>query len=196
MRAEIESTLPPRAGKKNKQWEAPVMAIFSFVQIFISSMILGVVIGDFKLGSSPFILMRDFMADAPVFAMDPNFRPADGTGLNPLLQNYWMVIHPPTLYLGFTAFTAAWVYNDGGVVMKNAQEPPKGYDSLEAFVKAVVPPAQTYTAHSAPMQMAFYDGTAFPADYAGNAFVAMRGSWNRKPPSGYEVIRIDYPGIG
>ena len=27
--------------------------------------------------------------------------PADGEGLNPLLQNYWMVIHPPSLYTGF-----------------------------------------------------------------------------------------------
>ncbi|MQA90011.1 MAG: heme lyase CcmF/NrfE family subunit [Gemmatimonas sp.] len=33
------------------------------------------------------------------------FAPADGRGLNPQLQNYWMTIHPPTLYLGFTAFT-------------------------------------------------------------------------------------------
>ncbi|PKV66856.1 cytochrome c biogenesis protein CcsA [Pontibacter ramchanderi] len=103
------------AGKKNKQWEAPVMAIFSFVQIFISSMILGVVIGDFKLGSSPFILMRDFMADAPVFAMDPNFRPADGTGLNPLLQNYWMVIHPPTLFLGYAAALVPFAFAIAGL---------------------------------------------------------------------------------
>ncbi|MBF8964892.1 cytochrome c biogenesis protein CcsA [Pontibacter sp. FD36] len=103
------------AGKKNKQWEAPVMAIFSFVQIFISSMILGVVIGDFKLGSSPFILMRDFMADAPVFAMDPNFKPADGTGLNPLLQNYWMVIHPPTLFLGYAASLVPFAFAIAGL---------------------------------------------------------------------------------
>lgn len=102
-------------GKKNKQWEAPVMAIFSFVQIFISSMILGVVIGDFKLGSSPFILMRDFMADAPVFAMDPNFKPADGTGLNPLLQNYWMVIHPPTLFLGYAATLVPFAFAIAGL---------------------------------------------------------------------------------
>ncbi len=33
------------------------------------------------------------------------FTPADGQGLNPQLQNYWMTIHPPTLYLGFTSFT-------------------------------------------------------------------------------------------
>jgi cytochrome c-type biogenesis protein CcmF len=32
------------------------------------------------------------------------FVPPDGAGLNPQLQNYWMTIHPPVLYLGFTAF--------------------------------------------------------------------------------------------
>src|SRR5690606_29782142 len=33
------------------------------------------------------------------------FAPLDGQGLNPQLQNYWMAIHPPTLFLVFTAFT-------------------------------------------------------------------------------------------
>ncbi|MFD2512982.1 cytochrome c biogenesis protein CcsA [Pontibacter locisalis] len=101
--------------KKNKEWEAPVMGIFSFVQLFLTSMILGVVIGDFKIGSSPFILMRDFMTDAPVFAMDPNFVPQDGTGLNPLLQNYWMVIHPPTLFLGFAATLVPFAFAMAGL---------------------------------------------------------------------------------
>lgn len=30
--------------------------------------------------------------------------PADGEGLNPLLQNYWMIIHPPALYMGFVGW--------------------------------------------------------------------------------------------
>ncbi|HSI91060.1 MAG TPA: cytochrome c biogenesis protein CcsA, partial [Adhaeribacter sp.] len=89
--------------KYNRRWEAPAMAVFAFVQLFLTSMILGVVIGDLKIGSSPFILLRDFMPDAPVFRTNPDFVPSDGTGLNPLLQNYWMVIHPPTLFLGFAA---------------------------------------------------------------------------------------------
>ncbi|MBT8336061.1 MAG: heme lyase CcmF/NrfE family subunit [Gemmatimonadetes bacterium] len=38
------------------------------------------------------------------------FTPADGAGLNPQLQNYWMTIHPPTLYLGFTAFTIPFAF--------------------------------------------------------------------------------------
>lgn len=43
------------------------------------------------------------------FALLP-FAPADGQGLNPQLQNYWMTIHPPTLYLGFTAFTVPFAF--------------------------------------------------------------------------------------
>ena len=36
--------------------------------------------------------------------------PEDGRGLNPLLQNYWMVIHPPTLYLGYVGFTVPFAF--------------------------------------------------------------------------------------
>jgi cytochrome c-type biogenesis protein CcmF len=48
------------------------------------------------------------------FASNPfkllDFTPMDGRGLNPQLQNYWMTIHPPTLYLGFTAFTIPFAF--------------------------------------------------------------------------------------
>ena len=53
-------------------------------------------------------------------------------------------------------------------------------------------PVLMYTAHSAPMQMVFYAGGQFPAEYRGDAFVALHGSWNRRPPSGYEVVRIRF----
>lgn len=39
-----------------------------------------------------------------------NFTPADGRGLNPQLQSYWMTIHPPTLYLGFTSFSIPFAF--------------------------------------------------------------------------------------
>ena len=45
-----------------------------------------------------------------------------------------------------------------------------------------------YTAHAAPMQLVFYRGGSFPAEYMGDAFVTFRGSWNRKPASGYEIV--------
>ncbi len=63
---------------------------------------------------------------------------------------------------------------------------------LSEYAKTTTPPVGTYTAHAAPIQMAFYTGESFPEEYRGDAFVAMHGSWNRKPPSGYEVVRIDF----
>src|SRR5207253_7389097 len=51
-------------------------------------------------------------------------------------------------------------------------------------------PALGYTAHAAPIGMVFYTGTQFPREYRNDAFVAFRGSWNRVPASGYEVVRI------
>ncbi|GAB3658724.1 cytochrome c biogenesis protein CcsA [Echinicola sediminis] len=98
----------------NKSWEGPVMVVFSLVQAFLVSMILGVVIGDLKIGSSPFILLRD-VANAPIFQMNPDFVPEDGTGLNPLLQNIWMVIHPPTLFLGYASTLIPFAYLMAGL---------------------------------------------------------------------------------
>lgn len=72
----------------------------------------------------------------------------------------------------------------------NPQDDPPGDITLEAWAAASRKPLLLYTAHSAPMQMTFYKGDLFPAEYRGNAFVAMRGSWNRSPPSGYEIVRI------
>jgi cytochrome c-type biogenesis protein CcmF len=113
----------------NRRWEAPVMAIFSAVQMFLVSMILGVVLGNIKIGSSPFILLRDFMVDLPVFKMNPDFVPKDGTGLNPLLQNYWMVIHPPTLFLGFALTLVPFAFAIAGLWKKE----------LTAWVKPAIP---------------------------------------------------------
>jgi glucose/arabinose dehydrogenase len=45
-------------------------------------------------------------------------------------------------------------------------------------------------AHSAPLQIAFYDGDNFPADYKGDAFVTLHGSWNRAQRSGNKVVRL------
>ncbi|MBI3940840.1 MAG: heme lyase CcmF/NrfE family subunit [Acidobacteria bacterium] len=56
---------------------------------------------------------------APPFATLGAARPADGTGLNPLLQNYWMVVHPPHLYLGFVGFTVPFAFGVAALVSNN-----------------------------------------------------------------------------
>ncbi|HEY6940782.1 PQQ-dependent sugar dehydrogenase [Dokdonella sp.] len=57
--------------------------------------------------------------------------------------------------------------------------------------EAIVPDV-LMQAHSAPLGIAFYDGTMFPADYRGDAFVTLHGSWNRVPRTGYKVVRLRF----
>lgn len=103
---------------KAKEWESPVMSILSLIQVFIGSMILGVYIGfgedPIKIGSSPVLLLRDVM-DAPIFTNADYVSMIKGTGLNPLLQNYWMTIHPPTLFLGFASTAIPFCFAIAGL---------------------------------------------------------------------------------
>jgi cytochrome c-type biogenesis protein CcmF len=100
------------------KWESPVIAIIGLGQIALGSMLLGFHWGDLKIGSSPFDLLRDVR---PEFLNIPilgsigveNYLQVfkDGNGLNKLLQNYWMVIHPPTLFLGFALAIVPFAYS-------------------------------------------------------------------------------------
>jgi cytochrome c-type biogenesis protein CcmF len=101
--------------RTSKTWEAPVMTIVSFAQLCLATMIAGIYILNWKMGSNPFILLRDSgVLDNAValhldFDVNQPLRPdylasiKDGDDLNVLLQNYWMVIHPPVLFLGFAS---------------------------------------------------------------------------------------------
>ena len=84
-----------------REWEAPVLAVIAITQAFLGSMLLGIYVDEYKIGSNPFLLLRE-VVEAPIFSR-ANYLEfvQDGNGLNPLLQNYWMTIHPPTLFLGF-----------------------------------------------------------------------------------------------
>lgn len=55
-----------------------------------------------KLGVSPFVLSRNEFSDNAIFLFPDYVSRITAQGLNPLLKNYWMVIHPPTLFLGFS----------------------------------------------------------------------------------------------
>ena len=46
-------------------------------------------------------------------------------------------------------------------------------------------------AHSAPLGLAFYNGTSFPEEYSGSLFVAFHGSWNRGVATGYKIVNIN-----
>ncbi len=89
----------------------------------------------------------------------------------------------------------AYVYGEGKINPHNQPPPNLGLTS-EDWARQSINPLLGYTAHAAPMQMLFYTGSQFPAEYKNDAFVAFRGSWNRNPPSGYEVVRIRFDKSG
>ena len=122
-----------------KKWESPVMAILALSQVMLASMELGVHIKvpdfdfdfspfylalnwvDYRVGSNPFILVKDAM-NLPIFSMDPTYVFEDGNGLNPLLQNYWMTIHPPTLFLGYATTTIPFAYVFSSLWLRNYKD--------------------------------------------------------------------------
>lgn len=110
---------------KAKNWEAPVMTVVGFAQFCLATMLVGIYFFNAKVGSSPFLLLRhdNFFDTAPVFkdAATGLLRKdylslwKDGNGLNALLQNYWMVIHPPVLFLGFASTIVPFAYAIAGL---------------------------------------------------------------------------------
>lgn len=103
---------------KEKEWEASIMTAVNFAQFFLLLMILGLYFGDIRIGSSPFVLTRNEIS-GPIFSKPDylNFI-KDGVGLNVLLRNYWMVIHPPVLFLGFAALIIPFGFAYGGLQTK------------------------------------------------------------------------------
>jgi len=120
--------------RTSKNWEAPVMTVLSFGQVCLATMIAGIYIFNWKMGSSPFILLRDtdVLDIAPALHIDFDVNQAlkpdyllsikDGNDLNPLLQNYWMVIHPPVLFMGFASTIVPFAFVVAGLWKKKFGE--------------------------------------------------------------------------
>ncbi|QQL48414.1 cytochrome c biogenesis protein CcsA [Mucilaginibacter ginkgonis] len=107
---------------KAKGWEKPVMTVIALSQAMIASTLIGVELFGTRIGSSPFILLREAI-EGPIFSR-PDYLSyiKDGNGLNPLLQNYWMVIHPPTLFLGFASMVVPFAYGIAGLWQRRYKE--------------------------------------------------------------------------
>ncbi len=121
---------------RSKEWEAGVMMVMSFAQFCLATMLIGIYFFGTKVGSSPFSLLRNEM-EAPIFSR-PEYLSfvKDGTGLNTLLQNYWMVIHPPVLFLGFASTIVPFAYAIAGLMSKKHEwiKPALPWASFSAAV--------------------------------------------------------------
>ena len=61
-----------------------------------------------------FMMLLNFIE--PPFAVGP--LRSDGVGLNPQLKNYWMMIHPPSLYLGYVGFTIPFAFGLAALITR------------------------------------------------------------------------------
>lgn len=109
--AVLGAVLAYRSGGK----AARVWPIFAVLQTFLLTLVL--VKSPFKVAPGP--------------------APADGQGLNPLLENHWMVIHPPILFLGFSSLVIPWVWAMYGLIYKDWDGWVKRAHSWAIFAFAV-----------------------------------------------------------
>jgi glucose/arabinose dehydrogenase len=86
-----------------------------------------------------------------------------------------------------------YAYENGEVYVPIEPPPDRSKEDVAASSRK---PAFLLQAHSAPMQVVFYERGSFPERYHGGAFVTLHGSWNRRPPSGYEVVFVRFDGSG
>lgn len=91
-------------------YKGPVLFFLTLTQVFLLSMLLGWDIFGVKLGASPFRTIAEEMPNAPFLQTNPDFVPADGSGLNDLLKSPWMMIHPPILFVGFAMMTIPYCF--------------------------------------------------------------------------------------
>ncbi|MDG3003100.1 PQQ-dependent sugar dehydrogenase [Paludisphaera mucosa] len=77
-----------------------------------------------------------------------------------------------------------WYYLSG------ANQDPRHKGKHPELKDKVIAPDVLLQSHSASLDLAFYTGEAFPAEYRGHIFAAEHGSWNRARRTGYKVVRV------
>lgn len=83
-----------------------------------------------------------------------------------------------------------WPYIYGDGKYNKADEPDEM--TWEEYAEKSTDPVMLFTAQSAPMIFKFYEGDRFPKDYKNSALITFRGSWNRKPASGYKIMKVNF----
>lgn len=122
-------------------------------------------------------------------------RNAVGMAWNPTTKRLWVTdngrdflgdnLPPDTVYVVQDGGFYGWPYAYG-----NRVPDPEFGSRAPAKVRSTIPPKIAIQAHSAPLGLAFYTGSMFPAEYRGNLFICYHGSWNRSVPTGYKVVRF------
>lgn len=92
---------------KKHGYEALVMGFYSLILTFLMLLIIL---------KSPFDNIMETFKDQ---ALQPGFMPQNGRGMNPILQNYWMAIHPPILFIGYALMSVPFVFAVSGLIKRD-----------------------------------------------------------------------------
>jgi glucose/arabinose dehydrogenase len=123
-------------------------------------------------------------------------RNAVGLAVNSKTDTLWVTVNgrdwlgddlpPETVYdLGKDGGDAGWPYCYGDRVPD-----PEFTRPGDNRCQNMMAPKVQMQAHSAPLGLAFYEGTQFPPEYRNSIYIAFHGSWNRSVPTGYKIVRV------
>jgi glucose/arabinose dehydrogenase len=148
---------------------------------------------------------------ANVLSFDPNgqdgkivatgLRNCAGLAVQPATGQLWCVVNERDDLGDNTPFEYATAVKEGAFYgwpwyYIGGNEDPRQRGSRPDLKDKVTVPNVLMQAHSAPLQIAFYQANAFPASYKGSAFVTFHGSSNRGGKTGYKVVRLLFDANG
>jgi glucose/arabinose dehydrogenase len=148
---------------------------------------------------------------ADVLSFDPNgknltivatgLRNCSGMTVQPVTGQLWCIVNERDELGDNTPFEFATHVVEGAFYgwpwyFIGGHEDPRHAGSRPDLKDKVMVPDVLMQAHSAPLQMVFYQRDNFPAEYKGSAFATMHGSWNRDKRTGYKVVRLLFDGSG
>jgi glucose/arabinose dehydrogenase len=146
---------------------------------------------------------------ADVLAFDPDgknerifatgLRNCSGMTLQPATGELWCVVNErdelgDNLPPDYATHVQAGAFYGWPWYYIGHHEDPRLKGKRPDLADKVTVPDVLFQAHSAPLGIVFYNADAFPADYKGDAFVALHGSWNRDHRTGYKVVRVLFDG--
>jgi glucose/arabinose dehydrogenase len=148
---------------------------------------------------------------ANVLSLDPTgkdmkivatgLRNCAGLTVQPTTRQLWCVVNERDSLGDNTPFDYATHVADGAYYgwpwyYLGPHQDPRHVGERADLKDRITIPDVFMQAHSAPLQIVFYQGDNFPAEYRGSAFVAMHGSWNRSKRTGYKVVRLLFDASG
>lgn len=144
---------------------------------------------------------------ATVIAIDPEgksrrnvangLRNCSGLQLQPKTDALWCVVNERDMLGDDLPPDYATRVKEGGFYgwpwyYIGAHEDPRHAGARPDLADKITVPDVLFQPHSAPLGIAFYEGGQFPAEYRGDAFVALHGSWNRAKRTGYKIVRLSF----